>query len=184
MGGSSGGSYAPPARLPNPPGTVPTGQTAQANPGYQAYSFLPTSNVPVSGFSPGMWDMLNAMPGIPESDKPAKPNIPKKTTAAAPTKKAATPAKDTAQYGNPFFKDDQWHVSRNGQNVTIDPAAYHAGKGYVPLGGGSWPAGDGGGAAGGRSQLASTIARGRSPTTGRRLSSDEWGRYHGGGNSR
>ncbi len=55
-----------------------------------------------------------------------------------PKKKAATPAAATqapGNYTNPRFSGGRWIVSRNGQDMVFDPDAYHAGRGFVPLGG-------------------------------------------------
>ena len=54
-----------------------------------------------------------------------------------PVKKTTTPTVTQApgKYGNPYFKNNQWHVSKDGVDMVFDPDLYHAGKGYIPLGG-------------------------------------------------
>jgi len=68
-------------------------------------------------------------------------NTPEKAQAAIDAGKKAG-----LTYGTPIFKNDQWHVTANGKDMVFDPAAYHAGKGYVPLAGTAAPTAAPGGA--------------------------------------
>jgi hypothetical protein len=55
-----------------------------------------------------------------------------------PTKKAARPAAATqapGNYSNPRFSGGRWIVTKDGADMAFDPDAYHAGRGFVPLGG-------------------------------------------------
>jgi hypothetical protein len=47
---------------------------------------------------------------------------------------AAAAKKENAVYGKPIFKNNQWHVTKNGKDMVFDPNLYQAGKGYLPLG--------------------------------------------------
>jgi hypothetical protein len=47
---------------------------------------------------------------------------------------AAAAKKENATYGKPIFKNNQWHVTKNGVDMVFDPNLYQAGKGYLPLG--------------------------------------------------
>jgi hypothetical protein len=54
-------------------------------------------------------------------------------TTAKPTAVTQAPGK----YSNPRFSGGRWIVTKDGVDMAFNPDAYHAGKGFIPIGGNS-----------------------------------------------